>query len=86
MLLQKDMTFVVSPPELNFHGFQPHQRYEATLTLKNQTRTAKNIRIHPPESRFFHFSASRCGWVTLVAAGLSTPCHLLNPETRGLRV
>lgn len=72
MLLQRDMTFVVSPPELNFHGFQPHQRYEATLTLKNQTRTAKYIRIVPPESRFFSISEPRgTGGSLKVAAGLS---------------
>jgi len=72
VLLQKDMTFVISPPELNFHGFQPHKQYKATLTLKNQTRTTKFIRIVPPESRFFSISEPHgTGDSLKVAPGLS---------------
>ena len=50
---QKDMTFIVSPPDISFHSFVPHQQYETTLTFKNQTKTAKFIRLLKPESRFF---------------------------------
>ena len=69
---QKDMTFIVSPPDISFHSFTPHQSYEATLTFKNQTKTAKFIRLLQPESRFFAISEPRGGKNSLkVAAGLA---------------
>ena len=72
VLSQRDMTFIVSPPEIVFHGFIPHRQYEATLTLKNQTRTAKFIRLLQPESRFFAISEPRGPTNSLkVAAGLN---------------
>ena len=72
VLSQKDMTFVVSPPELNFYNFSRHEVYEAVLNLKNQTKTAKYIRLMKPESRFFSISEPRAGANSLkIAAGLS---------------
>ena len=69
---QAEMTFVVSPPEVEFTHFKPHTTYEATLSFKNQTRNAKYIRALQPESRFFKLSEPKCSSSTLkVAPGLS---------------
>eukprot|EP00672_Neobodo_designis_P005006 CAMPEP_0174863612 /NCGR_PEP_ID=MMETSP1114-20130205/56564_1 /TAXON_ID=312471 /ORGANISM="Neobodo designis, Strain CCAP 1951/1" /LENGTH=82 /DNA_ID=CAMNT_0016098683 /DNA_START=207 /DNA_END=451 /DNA_ORIENTATION=+ len=58
-LSQRDMTFIVSPPDLNFTKFVPHKRYEAKLVFKNQTKEAKYLRLMQPESRFFKISEPR---------------------------
>lgn len=84
-LSQKDMTFIVSPPEIAFHSFEPHKTYEATIQFKNQTKTAKFIRLMQPESRYFAISEPRGGANSLkVAAGLSiTYTVYFTPEVDG---
>jgi hydrocephalus-inducing protein len=72
VLSQRDMTFIVSPPNLTFNRFVPHQTYEAKITFKNQTKETKDLRVLKPESRFFKISPPKGAANTLkVAAGLS---------------
>eukprot|EP01064_Diplonema_japonicum_P013676 TRINITY_DN21214_c0_g1_i2.p1 TRINITY_DN21214_c0_g1~~TRINITY_DN21214_c0_g1_i2.p1 ORF type:complete len:4615 (+),score=1185.39 TRINITY_DN21214_c0_g1_i2:107-13846(+) len=72
MLSQKDITFVVSPPEIVFKNYEPFKLYETPLVFKNQTRTTKSVKVMSIESRFFKLSEPRTTGKTLkVAAGLS---------------
>eukprot|EP01060_Flectonema_neradi_P033529 TRINITY_DN5651_c0_g1_i4.p1 TRINITY_DN5651_c0_g1~~TRINITY_DN5651_c0_g1_i4.p1 ORF type:complete len:4653 (+),score=840.28 TRINITY_DN5651_c0_g1_i4:145-14103(+) len=72
MILQQDITFVVTPPEIVFKQYEPFQTYEAPFSFKNQTKTAKSVKVLAPESRFFSLSEPRTTSSTLkVAAGLS---------------
>eukprot|EP00757_Euglenozoa_sp_SAG-D1_P021665 gene21665-148_t len=72
VLSQKDITFIVTPPEIVFRNYEPFRKYNTTLQFKNQTISPKNVRVLPPESRFFSISEPRANGDTLtVAAGLS---------------
>eukprot|EP01063_Lacrimia_lanifica_P026221 TRINITY_DN349_c0_g2_i1.p1 TRINITY_DN349_c0_g2~~TRINITY_DN349_c0_g2_i1.p1 ORF type:complete len:4697 (+),score=2083.13 TRINITY_DN349_c0_g2_i1:84-14174(+) len=72
LLSQRDITFVVSPPEIVFRNYEPFQTYETPLVFKNQARTVKSVKVLTPESRYFKLSEPRTTGNTLkVAAGLS---------------
>ena len=72
LLTQKDMSFVVTPSEIYFHEFEPHQCYQKTITFKNQTKSARFVHLMPPENRFFRISEPRGGKHSLkVASGLA---------------
>ena len=72
MVLQQDITFVVTPPEIVFKNYEPFKVYETPFSFKNQTKTAKSVKVLSPESRFFKLSEPRTTSNTLkVAAGLS---------------
>eukprot|EP00755_Sulcionema_specki_P012495 Sspe_Gene.8383::Locus_2861_Transcript_1_1_Confidence_1.000_Length_14125::g.8383::m.8383/K17570/HYDIN; hydrocephalus-inducing protein len=72
LLSQKQIAFVVSPPEIVFRNYEPFKCYETPLSFKNQTKTTKAVRIVAPESRYFKVSEPRSTSNTLkVAAGLS---------------
>ena len=72
LLSQKELTFVVSPPEIVFKRYEPFHTYESPLVFKNQTKTVRSVKVLAPHSRFFKVSEPRTSSSTLrVAAGLS---------------
>ena len=72
MISQEELTFLVHPPEVTFRQYDPFETYQAVISFQNQTHVTQDMKVIPPDSRFFTISAPRGGSRTLkVSAGLS---------------
>eukprot|EP00667_Euglena_gracilis_P000008 EG_transcript_8 len=69
---QKELAFVVHPQQVVFRNYDPFQKYQQVISFQNQTTVTQDVRVLPPDNRFFSLSAPRGGTHTLkVSAGLS---------------
>ncbi|CAK0877779.1 unnamed protein product, partial [Prorocentrum cordatum] len=51
--------FSVMPPVIAFQDFEGLQTYEATVTLRNQDRVARRVKVFEPDSSFFELRPGR---------------------------
>ncbi|CAK0791290.1 unnamed protein product [Prorocentrum cordatum] len=51
--------FSVMPPVIAFQDFEGLQTYEATVTLRNQDKVARRVKVFEPDSSFFELRPGR---------------------------